>query len=71
MQTSYLFGSAPSVTYGGWFALNTMVFRTLGLSVCYALWFGVGAVPASIIDVLIDYSEKHDSLARGMFSVMI
>lgn len=37
------------VFYACSFALNTLVIRTLGLSVTYAVWSGVGTVLTSII----------------------
>jgi small multidrug resistance pump len=37
------------VFYGFAFALNTMVVRTLDLSVVYAVWSGVGTVATAII----------------------
>ena len=47
---------APSVLifvfYAGSFALNTRVVRTLGLSVVYAVWSGVGTVLTALIGYL-------------------
>lgn len=47
---------APSVLifvfYAGAFALNTMIVRTLGLSVVYAVWSGVGTVLTALIGYL-------------------
>jgi small multidrug resistance pump len=40
------------VFYAGSFALNTFVVRTLGLSVVYAVWSGVGTVLTALIGVL-------------------
>ncbi len=40
------------VFYGVSFALNTMVIRTLGLSVVYAVWSGVGTVLTAMIGYL-------------------
>lgn len=40
------------VFYAFSFALNTMVIRTLGLSVTYAVWSGVGTVLTSMIGYL-------------------
>ena len=40
------------VFYAISFALNTMVIRTLGLSVTYAVWSGVGTVLTSVIGYL-------------------
>lgn len=37
------------VFYGAAFLLNTMVVRTLGLSVVYAVWSGVGTVLTAVI----------------------
>ncbi len=39
------------VFYGVSFALNTLVIRTLGLSVVYAVWSGVGTVLTAAIGV--------------------
>jgi small multidrug resistance pump len=39
------------VFYAGSFALNTFVIRTLGLSVVYAVWSGVGTVATAIIGI--------------------
>ncbi len=39
------------VFYAGSFALNTLVIRTLGLSVVYAVWSGVGTVLTAAIGV--------------------
>lgn len=40
------------VFYACSFALNTLVIRTLGLSVTYAVWSGVGTVLTSVIGYL-------------------
>ena len=40
------------VFYALSFTLNTMVVRTLGLSVVYAVWSGVGTVLTALIGVL-------------------
>lgn len=40
------------VFYAASFALNTMVIRTLGLSVVYAVWSGVGTVLTALIGFL-------------------
>ena len=40
------------VFYAGSFALNTLVIRTLGLSVVYAVWSGVGTVLTALIGFL-------------------
>ena len=40
------------VFFGLSFTLNTMVVRTLGLSVVYAVWSGVGTVLTALIGVL-------------------
>lgn len=39
------------VFYAGSFTLNTLVVRTLGLSVVYAVWSGVGTVATAIIGI--------------------
>ena len=40
------------VFYGISFALNTMIIRTLGLSVVYAVWSGAGTVLTALIGYL-------------------
>ena len=40
------------VFYAASFALNTMIIRTLGLSVVYAVWSGVGTVLTALIGYL-------------------
>ncbi len=40
------------VFYAASFALNTLVIRTLGLSVVYAVWSGVGTVLTALIGFL-------------------
>ncbi|MEO8281639.1 MAG: multidrug efflux SMR transporter [Ideonella sp.] len=40
------------VFYAGSFLLNTVVVRTLGLSVVYAVWSGVGTVLTALIGFL-------------------
>ena len=40
------------VFYAASFALNTLVIRTLGLSVVYAVWSGVGTVLTAMIGFL-------------------
>ena len=40
------------VFYGVSFALNTLIMRTLGLSVVYAVWSGVGTVLTALIGYL-------------------
>jgi small multidrug resistance pump len=40
------------VFYAASFALNTLVIRTLGLSVVYAVWSGVGTVLTALIGYL-------------------
>lgn len=40
------------VFYAASFALNTMVIRTLGLSVVYGVWSGVGTVLTALIGFL-------------------
>lgn len=40
------------VFYGLSFALNTLIIRTLGLSVVYAVWSGVGTVLTALIGFL-------------------
>lgn len=56
MRLSEGFTQTPSVLifvfYAASFALNTMVIRTLGLSVVYAVWSGVGTVLTALIGFL-------------------
>ena len=57
MRLSEGFGRlTPSVLifvfYAASFTLNTMVIRTLGLSVVYAVWSGVGTVLTALIGFL-------------------
>lgn len=40
------------VFYAASFALNTVIMRTLGLSVVYAVWSGVGTLLTALIGVL-------------------
>ena len=40
------------VFYAASFALNTLIIRTLGLSVVYAVWSGVGTVLTALIGFL-------------------
>ena len=40
------------VFYAASFALNTFIVRTLGLSVVYAVWSGVGTVATALIGML-------------------
>jgi small multidrug resistance pump len=40
------------VFYAASFALNTLIIRTLGLSVVYAVWSGVGTVLTAAIGIL-------------------
>lgn len=40
------------VFYAASFALNTVIMRTLGLSVVYAVWSGVGTLLTALIGIL-------------------
>lgn len=52
------------VFYAVSFALNTMVIRTLGLSVVYAVWSGVGTVLTALIGYLY-FKEPASALKVG------
>lgn len=52
------------VFYAISFALNTMIIRTLGLSVVYAVWSGVGTVLTSLIGYLY-FKEPAGALKIG------
>ena len=54
------------VFFGLSFTLNTMVVRTLGLSVVYAVWSGVGTVLTALIGVL---NFREPATAVKMVSV--
>ena len=51
------------------FALNTMVVRTLGLSVTYAIWSGVGTVLTAAIGVF--YFKEPAHAAKLLFIGLI
>lgn len=52
------------VFYAVSFALNTLVIRTLGLSVVYAVWSGVGTVLTALIGYLY-FKEPAGALKIG------
>ena len=52
------------VFYAISFVLNTMVIRTLGLSVVYAVWSGVGTVLTSLIGYLY-FKEPASAIKIG------
>jgi small multidrug resistance pump len=54
------------VFYGISFALNTMIIRTLGLSVVYGVWSGVGTVLTALIGI---YYFKEPATAIKMVSI--
>jgi small multidrug resistance pump len=54
------------VFYAGSFALNTMIIRTLGLSVVYSVWSGVGTVLTALIGI---YYFKEPATAIKMVSI--
>lgn len=57
------------VFYAGSFALNTVVVRTLGLSVVYAVWSGVGTVLTAAIGVF--YFKEPATAAKLTFISLI
>ena len=54
------------VFYGISFGLNTMIIRTLGLSVVYGVWSGVGTVLTALIGI---YYFKEPATAVKMVSI--
>jgi small multidrug resistance pump len=58
------------VFYAGSFALNAMVIRTLGLSVVYAVWSGVGTVLTSLIGYLY-FKEPASALKVGSAALIV
>jgi small multidrug resistance pump len=54
------------VFYAGSFVLNTMIIRTLGLSVVYGVWSGVGTVLTALIGI---YYFKEPATAIKMVSI--
>jgi small multidrug resistance pump len=54
------------VFYAVSFALNTLVIRTLGLSVVYAVWSGVGTVATAAIGI---WYFKEPATALKMVSI--
>jgi small multidrug resistance pump len=58
------------VFYAGSFALNTFVVRTLGLSVVYAVWSGVGTVATAAIGILY-FKEPGTALKLASISLIV
>ena len=54
----------------GSFALNTFVVRTLGLSVVYAVWSGVGTVATALIGVLY-FKEPGTALKLASIGLIV
>jgi small multidrug resistance pump len=54
------------VFYAASFALNTLVIRTLGLSVVYGVWSGVGTVLTALIGI---YYFKEPATAIKLVSI--
>ena len=54
------------VFYAASFALNTLVIRTLGLSVVYGVWSGVGTVLTALIGI---YYFKEPATAVKLVSI--
>ena len=54
------------VFYAASFALNTLVIRTLGLSVVYGVWSGVGTVLTALIGI---YYFKEPATAVKLASI--
>lgn len=54
------------VFYAASFGLNTMIIRTLGLSVVYGVWSGVGTVLTALIGI---YYFKEPATAIKMVSI--
>ena len=58
------------VFYAVSFTLNTMIIRTLGLSVVYAVWSGVGTVLTSLIGYLY-FKEPVSALKIGSTALIV
>ena len=58
------------VFYGVSFALNTFIMRTLGLSVVYAVWSGVGTVLTALIGYLY-FKEPASALKIGSAALIV
>ncbi len=58
------------VFYACSFALNAMVIRTLGLSVVYAVWSGVGTVLTALIGYLY-FKEPASALKIGSAGLIV
>ena len=58
------------VFYAISFALNTLVTRTLGLSVVYAVWSGVGTVLTALIG-FIYFKEPATALKMGSAGLIV
>jgi small multidrug resistance pump len=58
------------VFYGVSFTLNTLIMRTLGLSVVYAVWSGVGTVLTALIGYLY-FKEPVSALKIGSAALIV
>ncbi len=58
------------VFYAASFALNTLIIRTLGLSVVYAVWSGVGTVLTALIGYLY-FKEPATALKLGSAGLIV
>ena len=58
------------VFYAASFALNTLIIRTLGLSVVYAVWSGVGTVLAAGISFL-SFSEPATAMKLACIGLIV
>jgi len=58
------------VFYAASFALNTLVIRTLGLSVVYAVWSGVGTVLTALIGILY-FKEPATALRLASIGLIV
>lgn len=58
------------VFYAASFALNTLIIRTLGLSVVYAVWSGVGTVLTAAIGFLY-FKESATALKLGCIGLIV
>jgi small multidrug resistance pump len=58
------------VFYAASFALNTLIIRTLGLSVVYAVWSGVGTVLTALIGFLY-FKEPATALKMASIGLIV
>jgi small multidrug resistance pump len=58
------------VFYAASFALNTVITRTLGLSVVYAVWSGVGTLLTALIGVLY-FKEPATALKLASIGLIV